>query len=212
MKKQTAETMDQLYQDMLTMSTMCEHAIFCAIKALTGGNMHLAHQISCDGIDISRMERHLEEKCMKFLIKEHPPTKDLRHISSALKMVADMGRIGNQTEDIAHMVLFMDGRYPGKVRILEDMAYAAIQMVNDSIRAYTKTDLAQARSVIVRETTVEAYFDRIKKGIIEHIHAHPEDSEYALDFLMVTKYFARIANHAASIAGWVVYAITGAYH
>ena len=82
-------------------------------------------------------------------------------------------------------------------------------MVTDSVDAYVKKDTELAKKVIVHDDKVDEYFDRIKQSLIKMIAEDPENGEYALDLLMIAKYFERIGDHATNIAEWVIFSITG---
>ena len=130
-------------------------------------------------------------------------------ISAAMKMITDMGRIGDQAEDIVeivpHMSVHADEKYP-KIR---EMAKAAQSMVTEAVDAYVKQDLELAHKVMAHDDVVDDYFIRVRKGIIDIIAAEPAEGEYALDLLMIAKYFERIGDHCTNIAEWVEFSVTG---
>ena len=135
--------------------------------------------------------------------------RDLRQISAALKMVTDMERIGDQAEDIAEILPFVQGRSWENSPLMERMAHEAGAMVTSSVDAYVKGDLSIAQKVIEDDDTVDGYFDQVKSRLIDRIAANPAEGEYALDLLMIAKYFERIADHAVNIAQWVIFSVTG---
>ena len=135
--------------------------------------------------------------------------KDLRQISAALKMITDMERIGDQAEDIAEIVRFLGGRGAENSDLLRDMARSTIKMVTESVDAYVKGDVTLAGQVIAEDDVVDDYFARVKRALIERIAKDPSDGEFALDLLMIAKYFERIGDHATNIAEWVIFSVTG---
>mgnify|MGYP000032743710 FL=1 len=135
--------------------------------------------------------------------------KDLRQISAALKMITDMERIGDQAEDIAEIITFLGGRGAENSNLLREMARSTIKMVTESVDAYVKHDTALADQVIAEDDTVDDYFARVKKDLIKRIAQDPDDGEFALDLLMIAKYFERIGDHATNIAEWVIFSVTG---
>lgn len=137
--------------------------------------------------------------------------RDLRQISAALKMITDMERIGDQAEDIAEIVAFLDGRQAENDALLKEMAKAVIQMVTESVDAYVKCDIMLAKKVIAADDVVDEQFARVKQSLIGKIAADPADGEYALDLLMIAKYYERIGDHATNIAEWVIYSVTGTH-
>ena len=148
---------------------------------------------------------------MKLLLHQQPVARDLRLISAALKMITDMERIGDQAEDIAEIVTFLNGRTMEGVELIEEMARATIEMVMSSVDAFVKKDVELAEKVIDQDDIVDAYFSKIKCGIISMIAEKSTDGEFALDLLMIAKYFERIGDHATNIVEWVIYSVTGTH-
>ena len=157
------------------------------------------------------MERNIENLCMKLLLHQQPVASDLRLISAALKMITDMERIGDQADNIAEIATSMDFRHMEEMEMLEEMARETIQMVTASVDAFVKKDVALARRVIKQDDVVDEYFCRIKNDIITLITENRADGEFALNLLMVAKYFERIGDHAINIAEWVIYSVTGTH-
>ena len=89
------------------------------------------------------------------------------------------------------------------------MARSTIRMVSGSVDAYVKRDVPLAEKVIAEDDVVDDYFARVKKALISRIAADPTDGEFALDVLMIAKYFERIGDHAVNIAEWVIFSVTG---
>lgn len=126
-------------------------------------------------------------------------------------MITDMERIGDQAEDIAEIIIYLGGRTGAECEDICLMAKAAMKMVTDSIDAYVKKDTEKAESVIEYDDVVDVAFDRVKKSLIKMISENPNDGEYALDLLMIAKYFERIGDHATNIAEWVLFSVTGSH-
>ena len=100
---------------------------------------------------------------------------------------------------------------PEDSELMREMARATIKMVTDSVDAFVKRDILLAEQVVRDDDTVDAYFDQVKHKLIEKIAAEPSDGEYALDLLMIAKYFERIGDHATNIAEWVIFSVTGVH-
>ena len=201
----------ELNREIIEMGAMCEEAIASAAKALSTGNMELAAKVRANGAAIDQMERDIEGRCMKLLLHQQPVARDLRLISAALKMITDMERIGDQAEDIAEIVTFLNGHTMEGIEIIEDMARETIEMVTSSVDAFVKKDVALAEKVIARDDVVDDYFSKVKCGIITLITENHADGEFALDLLMISKYSERIGDHATNIAEWVIYSVTGTH-
>ena len=209
MRNRFDEQLFELNREIIEMGAMCEEAIASAAKALSTGDTELAARVRENGSAIDQMERDIESRCMKLLLHQQPVARDLRLISAALKMITDMERIGDQAEDIAEIIEFLKDRKTVNVSVIEDMAREAVQMVTDSIDAFVKKDVALANKVLAHDDVVDTYFKKMNCDIIKLISEIPEDGEFALDLLMISKYFERIGDHATNIAEWVIYSVTG---
>ena len=211
MRNRFDEQLFALNREIIEMGALCEEAIASAAKALTIGDVELAANVKKNSSSIDQMERDIESRCMKLLLHQQPVARDLRLISAALKMITDMERIGDQAEDIADIVTSLNGHTMKGMEMIEDMARATIEMVTESVDAFVKKDVALAKQVIARDDVVDDYFSRVKHDIISLIAENSADGEFALDLLMISKYFERIGDHATNIAEWVIYSITGTH-
>lgn len=203
------EQLSILNKKMIEMGALCENIIALSAKALLEGNTEGARKVAPIGSEIDHMEREIESICLKLLLQQQPVAKDLRQISAALKMITDMERIGDQAEDIAEIITYMSGRTGEECDDIRTMAQATIKMVTDSIDAYVKQDPELAKSVSEYDDVVDDCFDRVKKTLIKMIFENTADGEYAVDLLMIAKYFERIGDHAVNIAEWVEFSVTG---
>ena len=159
--------------------------------------------------EIDRRERDIGSLCVKLLLQQQPVARDLRAISSALKMISDMERIGDQAADIAEIACQMGGApLPGRLHITE-MTQAAMKMVGGSVEAFVKSDLSLAMRVAEYDDVVDGLFLQVKGELTELILADASAAGEALDLLMVAKYLERIGDHAVNVAEWVAYALTG---
>lgn len=209
MRSRFDEQLALLNQELITMGSLCEQVIALASSALTEGSTETASKIAPVDREIDQMERDIESLCLRLLLQQQPVARDLRQISAALKMVTDMERIGDQAEDIAEIIPFLNGRTRDEHLQIGRMAEGAIRMVTDSVEAYVKQDTRLADAVIAYDDIVDACFCEVKDNLIGLIAGNPKDGEYALDLLMIAKYFERIGDHATNIAEWVQFSITG---
>ena len=203
------EQLKELNRELVKMGADCEDIIALASQSLTGWNEELAKNVSVIGARIDEGYRTVETICLKLLLRQQPVARDLRVISAALKMITDMERIGDQAEDIVEIVPFMNAHPDEKFPRIREMAKAAQAMVTEAVDAYVKQDLELARKVMADDDVVDNYFTQIKSGIIDIIAAEPAHGEYALDLLMIAKYFERIGDHCTNIAEWVEFSVTG---
>lgn len=203
------EQLEDLHRRLISMGAMCEQAIAVSAKSLSEGNMALAKKVSEITSEIDEKEREIENLCMKLLLRQQPIASDLRKVSSALKMVTDMERIGDNSGDIAEVASMGNVFQKGDVLKISEMARAVIKMVTESIDAFVKHDVKLADEIIEYDDVVDGYFNEIKTRLIEYLKTPNADGEYALDLLMIAKYFERIGDHAVNIAKWVLFSITG---
>ena len=198
----------ELNREMISMGSLCENAIAMSAKALLDGDTALAKKVSELSAQIERKERDIESMCLKLLLQQQPVAKDLRIISSALKMVTDMERIGDHAADISELTVAMAGT-PYKLRgdNIKRMAAETIVMLVDAVDSYVTKDMAKARAVIDHDDVVDDLFLKVKADLIQVIRENPEYGEYAADLLMVNKYLERIGDHATNLAEWVIFAL-----
>lgn len=189
-----------------------EEAITKAVEALMKRDCRLAEEaIQFDG-EIDNMERDIERRCLKLLLQQQPVATDLRKISSALKMITDMERIGDHAADISEITKrIAKDDYSHELQHIPQMAKMTIDMVKEAIDAYVDCDKSRAERVIASDDMVDDMFNAEKKALIGLIADNPENGEQAIDLMMITKYFERIGDHAVNIAEWVIFSVTG-YH
>ena len=203
------EQLWNLNQELIQMGAACEEIIALAAQSLTAYSDELEGKTAQVGSVIDESERTIENICLKLLLRQQPVAKDLRQISAAMKMITDMERIGDQAEDIVDLIPKMSKNAEGNCTLLQEMAKAAQTMVTEAVDAYVKQDLALAKKVMGDDDIVDNYFNEVKSGIIDMIASNSGDGEYALDLLMIAKYFERISDHCTNIAEWVEFSLTG---
>lgn len=211
MRSRFDEQLNLLNMKMIEMGAECESIIALSIDALFTKNIKGAESVKDRGYLIDQMEREIEGICLKLLLQQQPVARDLRVISSALKMITDMERIGDQAEDIAEISVSLR-QYPiEQFTIIRKMAEATMKMVTDSIDSYVHKDLYLAKAVCDYDDVVDNDFCEVKKMLISLIAQNTSDGEYALDLLMIAKYLERIGDHAVNIAQWVEFSVTGVH-
>ena len=203
------EQLNELKRELTVMGSNCEEIIALASHALTDMNDELVRKIATIGAQIDESDRNIETVCIKLLLRQQPVAQDLRQISAAMKMITDLERIGDQAEDIVEIIPYMNAHPDEKLPKIQEMAKAAQSMVTEAVGAYVNQDLELARKVMAHDDVVDDYFAQVKNGIIDIIAAEPSQGEYALDLLMIAKYFERIGDHCTNIAEWVEYSLTG---
>lgn len=207
--------LDKLYNSMVELGELCRDAISLSVQATLGNNSNslevLRQQVFLTDTEIDHMEREIETLCMKLLLQQQPVARDLRVISSALKMISDMERIGDQASDIAELAEYVQSKDVRQKLHLRQMADEAIRMVTGSVESFVKKDLILAAEVIAYDDVVDALFTQVKEELISLIASDSRNGELYMDLLMIAKYFERIGDHATNIAEWVEYSITGVH-
>lgn len=211
MRNNFEKQLDRLNKDMIEMGAMCETAINCAIKALLNYDINMAEEAIQIENDINQMERKIENMCLKLLLQQQPVAKDLRMISSALKMITDMERIGDQAADIAEIVTSSGFKHSCQSEHFESMTAAVSKMVTESVDAFVDKNDKLAKDVIKRDDKVDRLFEKIKDDLILEIAKNPKNGSTAIDLIMVAKYLERIGDHAVNIAEWVDFSVTGSH-
>ena len=208
MRIRFTEQLELLNVELIKMGALCEQAISAAAKALLEQDAVLRQDVMGTEHEINQKERQIESLCLKLLLQQQPVASDLRVISSALKMISDMERIGDQAADIAEITRDFKGEgIIGRIPI-EKMAMATIKMVTDSIDSFVRKDLELARSVIGADDQVDELFRQVRGELIRLI-GQGDSGEDCVALLMIAKYFERIGDHAVNIAEWVEYSLTG---
>lgn len=201
-----------LNDELIEMGSLIEKAIERAVKALVTQDMELAKMVIDSDEDIDRQEREIESLCLKLLLQQQPVAKDLRQVSSALKMITDMERIGDHAADISEITKTLLKKKEPYIKNLENiqtMAKETSVMLVGSVDAFVNKNQTQAEEVIRQDDVVDQLFLDVQKELVHLIHTDPKCGEQATDLLMIAKYFERIGDHATNISEWVIFSLTG---
>ena len=210
MRNRFDEQLHTLNHELLEMGALIERAIRSATDALVKQDVEAALQAIAADKEVDQAERDIESLCLKLLLQQQPVARDLRLISSALKMITDMERIGDQASDIAELVIYLSKEpYIKELTHLPQMAENAIRMVTGALDAYVRKDVVLAQQVMDMDDRIDALFVTVKDELIALIRNDAAAGSQAIDLLMIAKYYERIGDHAQNIAEWVEYALTG---
>jgi len=202
--------LQKLNDELIEMGKIVEQSITDATKALVEQDIELAKKTIDFDDEIDDKEKEIESLCLKLILQQQPVAQDLRLISSVLKIVTDLERIGDHASDISEITLLLAGTpYIKKLEHIPQMAEATIKMVTESIDAYVKKDEALANKVIKYDDVVDSLFNTVKSELIELIKVNVANSDQAIDLMMIAKYFERIGDHATNVAEWIVFSLTG---
>ncbi len=210
MRRRFDKELENLNAEIIQMGDMITNAIKISVEALINQDVSLIKEVNELEIEIDEMEKIIEAHCMRLLLQQQPVASDLRLIETALKMITDMERIGDNAEDIAEITkMFENKKFIKDIVHIPQMAEMTISMVKRSIEAFITKDKELALKVCYDDDIVDDLFDVIKTELIELIRKDSNNGEQAIDFLMIAKYFERIGDHAQNIAEWVIFSLTG---
>jgi phosphate transport system protein len=210
MRSRFDEQLAQLNNSLIEMGALIERAIARATKALEQQDTVTAREIIAGDAMINDKEKEIESLCLKLLLNQQPVARDLRLISTALKMITDMERIGDHAQDISELTLLLsEQKYIMNLDRIPKMAEATIKMVSDAIDAFVRKDLELARAVTEYDDVVDELFTAVKRDLIELVHDDSANGEQGFDLLQIAKYYERIGDHAVNLAEWVIFSLTG---
>ena len=196
--------LESLYVDMIKMGALSEDALSKLAAALGSDDRSMLGAVAEVSRQIDEKEREIEALCLRLLLRRQPVAKDLRTISSAMKMVGDIERIGDNAADIAEIIPFLSVSELPKAIGLDSMIVSVTGMVTDAIDAFVHYDAAKALAVVGSDDIVDNAFDRAKSAITDMIRNGDKNAAEAPDLLMIAKYLERMGDHAASLARWVL--------
>lgn len=204
--------LEQLNVELIKMGALVEQAIEKSIEALKNRDYKLAEHIIEKDRVIDDMEKHIESKCLSLILRQQPVARDLRSVSTALKMVTDIERIGDHASDISELILrIKDDHIFNFVAHIPEMAEVSVKMVHDAIDAFVSGDLERAREVAKQDDLVDELFNKVKNEVADILAEGSDKIDLCIDFLMIAKYLERIGDHAENICEWIEFSETGEY-
>lgn len=199
-----------LNNQLIGMGTLVESAIKNAVEIIANNSAELLDKAREQEELINTSERKIQNHCIRLLLHQAPVAHDLREVSSALKMITDLERIGDQAIDIAEVSQYIKSRNNViNVTHIDEMASQASKMVTLAIDAFVKKDFDLAKKVGESDDVIDELFDKVKEETVEIIQRDKALGEQAIDLMMIAKYLERIGDHAVNIAEWVAFSITG---
>ncbi|MBE7719801.1 phosphate signaling complex protein PhoU [Lacrimispora indolis] len=203
--------LDLLNHDIKEMGRMVETSIEQCFVAFEDQDFEKAEDIIKGDRTINDLERSIEARCLSIILRQQPVAGDLRVVSSALKVVTDLERIGDHASDIAELILRIKGEHVYHVvRHIPSMAAAAREMVRSSIEAFINQDLETAKKIEKQDDVVDELFDKVKNDVVDLLKHSNEHIDQCIDLLMVAKYLERIGDHAVNVCEWTEFSKTGA--
>ena len=202
----------ELKTQLVEMCRLTEQMISDAITALVNKDRELGKSIGVMDKRVDEYEMAIEKKCMRILLKQQPVAKDFREVSTALKMITDIERFGDQAADIGELVYSMPGeKYIKELTHTKAMGNLAIKMVRESVNSFINNDAKLADEVITLDDKMDELFDTVKTELIELIKKDGNNGDQGIELMMVAKYLERIGDHAVNVAEWTKYNETGVH-
>lgn len=211
-RKLFEEELSELKTELVEMCRLTEQMINNAITALVNRDRELGKSVGLADKRVDEYEMDIEKRCMRILLRQQPVAKDFREVSTALKMITDIERFGDQASDIGDLVYTMPGeRYIKKLEHITAMGNLAEKMVRESVDSFISNNEALANEVIALDDKMDDLFLTVKKELIELIKKDGANGDQAIELMMVAKYLERIGDHAVNVAEWTKYNETGVH-
>lgn len=204
------QDLEALRHDLLRMGEIVSSAIHESVQSLAKQDVELARKV-IDGDDvIDDMQISIEDKCNLLIARQQPLARDLRIISTGLKITTDLERMGDHAFDIANVTLRL--AHQPLIKPLVDiprMAEMAEKMLRDSLKAYTTLDIELAEQICQNDDAVDDLYAQIFRELLTYMMEDPTTIGQATQLIFVGRYLERIADHATNIAEWTIYLATG---
>ena len=206
------EELANLKTELVEMCRLTEQMIDNAILALVNRDRELGKSIGEMDKRVDEYEMNIEKRCMRILLKQQPVAKDFREVSTALKMITDIERFGDQASDIGDLVYTMPGeKYIKKLHHITTMGNLAVKMVRESVNSFINNDERLADEIIKLDDEMDDLFITVKNELIELIRKDGNNGDQAIELMMVAKYLERIGDHAVNVCEWTKYNETGVH-
>lgn len=209
MKRTFEKDLKQLKNKLTEMMTLCQEGVSLSINDFITGTQEHLDIIKDIELKINRLEQDIESDCIRFFIQQTPVAKDLRNVSSLLKMITDIERISDMACDISIITKTTNVRYAPNTENFIEMTKKVLEMLDLAIKSVSTRDLELANEVISLDSNVDELYYIIKNDIIKSIKSANGNESEVIDVLIVAKYLERIADHSTNIAEWIIYYLIG---
>lgn len=199
LKEDIAKMAETLSETVRTMEDIIKHPDHDRSMALVDNDKYINEQ-----------QINIETRCLSLLLKQQPVARDLRLVSTGLKVVTDLERIGDQCADIAEITIItkMDDLYT-KLPHIASMLDHIVEMMNDLAIAVKEEDVTKAQATRAKDSKINELFTKCKKDVVQLIKEDEDNIDYYLDFLMISKYLEKIGDHIKNVCEWIEFNQTG---
>jgi phosphate transport system protein len=202
------EELQALKNRLLSMGALVEERVHDAIQALIERRLDAAERIIASDQDVNELQIEIDERCLRLLALQQPMASDLRLITAAMKINADLERIGDQAVNIGEQAVRILAHPPLKPLIdLPRMAEIAEKMTRESLDAFVRKDAKLARAILARDDEVDQLKDQVFRVLLTYMMADPGTIERALGLILISRHLERIADHATNIAEDVIFVV-----
>jgi len=202
------EELQVLKNRLLSMGALVEERVHDATNALIERRPDTAERIIGSDQDVNDLQIEIDERCLRLLALQQPMASDLRLITAAMKINADLERIGDQAVNIAEQAVRILAHPPLKPLIdLPRMAEISERMTRESLDAFVRKDAKLARAILARDDEVDQLKDQVFRVLLTYMMADPGTIERALGLILVSRHLERIADHATNIAEDVIFVV-----
>ena len=210
LRKNFDEELDRLHTDLGKMCKVVESMIDDAITSLGDIDRELGATLSEIDKSVDEMELSIEKQCMRLFLRQQPVAKDLLKVTTALKVITDLERIGDQAANIGEIVVqYPQNKTVKEPKRIKKMSELAVAMLHQSVEAFLNESVAGAEMVVRTDDDMDALFLEVKNDLIKLLTENSSAADEYVSLLMIAKYFEKIGDYAVNVAEWARYLVTG---
>ena len=206
------EELSDLHATLGRMCAITENMIKDAVASLKTLDRKLGASVAETDREVDDLEIAIEKKCMRILLKQQPVAKDLVKVTTALKVITDVERIGDQAADIGEIVRqYPEAKLFKEPEHISRMGDLAVAMIHQSVESFLNESVGGADMVIHADDEMDSLFNEVKQELIEKISGDALVADQAVQLLMVAKYLEKIGDYAVNVSEWAKFLVTGVH-
>ncbi len=202
--------MADLRRSLLRMGGTVEEMLGIVIAALQGYDPDMARRVRDMDAEVDALEKEIDEHCLRILALHQPAAEDLRFVTTSMKLVTDLERMGDLVGNIGERIISLaGGERPRAAVDLPHMAGLVREMVRQALDAFVEGDVALARKVLAADETVDDLHWQIHHALVARMTEATETAARGIQLLLLTKHLERVGDHATNIAEEVIFLVRG---
>lgn len=210
MREQFNAELEVLHTHLVKMGVIVEDMVGKSILALKEKNHNLAREIIELDDKVDDLEDKIEQKCVELIALYQPVAKDLRRITSTLKIITDLERMGDYVEDIAEIVIGMDEKEFVKPLVnLPQMTKNVQLMIHDSLDSFVNEDMEMAKEVAKKDDEIDGIYEKMYEELLSILITKQSEKKQIIELLLIGRYLERIADHNTNICERIIYMVSG---